>query len=208
MKFGPVAVADAEGAILAHSVRHAGGVLKKGTVLTAADVAALTEANVATVVAARLEPSDVHEDEAAVRLARALAGNGVRVERPFTGRSNLYAERAGVLVVNRQRIHQLNRIDPAITIATLPEYAVVGSRANDRDGEDHPVRGGWGEPCRRRGVCRRRDPRRAVPAAQGRACRDIASLAQAVGDGQDPAAARGAAGAGRRAPGPRDQGRA
>ena len=125
VKFGPVAVADAEGAILAHSVRHAGGVLKKGTVLIAADVAALTEANVATVVAARLEPSDVHEDEAAVRLARALAGNGVRVERPFTGRSNLYAERAGVLVVNRQRIHQLNRIDPAITIATLPEYAVA-----------------------------------------------------------------------------------
>ena len=50
MKFGPVAVAEAEGAILAHSVRHAGGVLKKGTVLGAADIAALGEAGVAEVV--------------------------------------------------------------------------------------------------------------------------------------------------------------
>ena len=125
MKFGPVAVAEAEGAILAHSVRHAGGVLRKGTVLAPADVAALGEAGVAEVVAARLGPSDVHEDEAAVRLAEALAGNSVHVERPFTGRSNLYAEQAGLLVLERQRIDKLNRIDPAITIATLPEFAVV-----------------------------------------------------------------------------------
>ena len=125
MKFGPVAVAEAEGAILAHSVRHAGGVLRKGTVLAPADVAALGEAGVAEVVAARLGPSDVHEDDAAVRLAEALAGNGVHVERPFTGRSNLYAEQAGLLVLDRQRIDKLNRIDPAITIATLPEFAVV-----------------------------------------------------------------------------------
>jgi molybdenum cofactor cytidylyltransferase len=125
VKFGPVSVANASGAILAHSVRHAGGVLKKGTVLGDDDIAALGEAGVAEVIAARLEPADVHEDEAAVRLARALAGGGVHVEPPFTGRSNLYAEAAGVLVVDRRKIECLNRIDPAITIATLAEFATV-----------------------------------------------------------------------------------
>jgi molybdenum cofactor cytidylyltransferase len=35
MSFGPVPVAEAEGAILAHSVRVSDGVLKKGHVLTA-----------------------------------------------------------------------------------------------------------------------------------------------------------------------------
>jgi molybdenum cofactor cytidylyltransferase len=34
MRFGPVPVAEAEGAILAHSVRVSDGVLKKGHVLT------------------------------------------------------------------------------------------------------------------------------------------------------------------------------
>lgn len=125
MKFGPAAVADVEGAILAHSVRHAGGVLKKGTVLDAKAIAALAAAGIASVVVARLEPHDVHEDQAAFRLARSLAGESVHVERPFTGRSNLYAEAAGVLVVDRGKIDALNRIDPAITVATLPAYAVV-----------------------------------------------------------------------------------
>ena len=41
MKFGPVPVGDAVGAILAHSVKHAGGMFKKGRVLTADDIALL-----------------------------------------------------------------------------------------------------------------------------------------------------------------------
>ena len=65
MKFGPVAFAEAAGGILAHSLRHAGGILKKGTVLSAEDVAALRGAGVETVVVARLEPGDIHEGRAA-----------------------------------------------------------------------------------------------------------------------------------------------
>ena len=41
MNFGPVPVADAVGAILAHSVRLDGRRLRKGVVLTARDVSAL-----------------------------------------------------------------------------------------------------------------------------------------------------------------------
>jgi len=125
VKFGPLAVGEATGAILAHSVRHGGGVFKKGTVLTEDQVARLRAAGVEIVIAARLEPDDVHEDEAAHRLATVVAGDAVRVERPFTGRSNLYAEAAGVLVVDRDCIDRLNRIDPAITVATLPAFATV-----------------------------------------------------------------------------------
>ena len=78
-----------------------------------------------TVTVARLDNDDVHEDEAAFRLAQAMAGAGVSVEKPFTGRSNLHATAAGVLVVNRATVDRLNRIDPSITVATLPEFASV-----------------------------------------------------------------------------------
>ena len=125
MKFGSVPVGMAEGTILAHSVRHGGGVFKKGTLLGAPEIAALHAAGVGEVVAARLDPGDVHEDEAAGRLARSAAGVGIRVEPPFTGRSNLYAEAAGLLVIDRALVDRFNRIDPAITIATLQEFAVV-----------------------------------------------------------------------------------
>jgi len=125
MRFGPVPVARAAGAILAHAVRLPSGSLKKGHRLGADDVARLAEAGHGEVVAAILEPGDVHEDAAAGRLGAAVAGPGVHVEAPFTGRSNLHAEAAGVLVVDRARVDAFNALDPGVTVATLPEYAAV-----------------------------------------------------------------------------------
>ena len=125
MKFGTIPVGEAAGSILAHSVRKKTGIVKKGTVLDRGHVAELAEAGVADVVVARLETGDVHEDDAAERLAHAVAGEGVRIEPAFTGRSNLYANSTGLLVVDRAGIDRLNGVDPAITIATLPEYAPV-----------------------------------------------------------------------------------
>ncbi len=125
MKFGPVALSEAAGAILAHSVRHPGGLLRKGSVLGAGDIALLKQAGISEVVVARPDPDDVHEDAAAERLARGLAGEAVRVERPFTGRANLHAAAAGLLVIDRVGVDRMNRVDPAITVATLPEFAVV-----------------------------------------------------------------------------------
>jgi molybdenum cofactor cytidylyltransferase len=125
VKFGPVPVGEAAGAILAHSVRSAEGTIRKGTILDAGHLDRLRTAGVADVIVARLGPDDVHEDEAAGRLATALAGEGVSVEKPFTGRCNLHSLNAGVLVVERSLIDRLNRIDPSITVATLPEFAAV-----------------------------------------------------------------------------------
>lgn len=125
MIFGLVPVSDAEGTVLAHAVKHGGLVLKKGTVVTPEHVARLAAAGVETVMAARLEPGDVDENAAALRLARAVTGGHVRVEAPFTGRSNLYAEAAGVLTIDAGAIDALNMVDEAITVATLPAYRAV-----------------------------------------------------------------------------------
>ena len=125
MKFGPVPPRDAQGATAVHTIRQGSLVLKKGTLIGPAEVAALEAAGIKDVVVARLEPGDVSEDKAAAEIARAVSGKGVHVERAFTGRSNLFAETAGVLVVEREAIDQLNRIDEAITFATLPAFKPV-----------------------------------------------------------------------------------
>ena len=49
----------------------------------------------------------------------------MRVDRAFTGRCNLFAETAGVLVVDKEAIDRLNLVDEAITFATLPAYKPV-----------------------------------------------------------------------------------
>ena len=125
MKFGPVAAAEALGATAVHTIRQGALVLKKGTLIGPAEVAALEAAGIKEIVVARLEPGDVSEDEAAAEIAAAVAGQGVHVDRAFTGRANLFAGSAGVLVVDKDAIDRLNRIDEAITFATLPAFKPV-----------------------------------------------------------------------------------
>ena len=125
MKFGPVAPKDALGGTAVHTLRQGSLVLKKGTVIGDAEVAALESAGVSAIVVVRLEPGDVSEDAAAAEIARAVAGEGTRTDRAFTGRCNLFAEQAGVLVVDQEGIDRLNRVDEAITLATLHAYKPV-----------------------------------------------------------------------------------
>lgn len=125
MKFGPIPLDEAEGAIAAHSVRFQGAVVRKGTRLGPAEIAALRAAGVVQVVAARPEPGDLSEDEAAGRLAAVVAGPHVRVEAPFTGRANLFAAEAGVVTLDPAGIDAFNAVDEAITFATLPALKAV-----------------------------------------------------------------------------------
>jgi molybdenum cofactor cytidylyltransferase len=55
MRFGPVPLAEAEGAIAAHSVRLSSGVIRKGTRLTADLVARLAAGGIGEIIAARLD---------------------------------------------------------------------------------------------------------------------------------------------------------
>jgi molybdenum cofactor cytidylyltransferase len=125
VKFGPVPVAEAVGSLAAHTVRAGDVTVKKGSLVSAEDAGRLAQAGIERIVTVRLEPGDVGEDEAALRLAEAVAGDHVRVERPFTGRSNLHAGRDGILAIDRQAVDRINAIDEAITFATLSAYKPV-----------------------------------------------------------------------------------
>jgi molybdenum cofactor cytidylyltransferase len=125
MKFGPASPSDAIGGVTVHTLRQGALVLKKGTTIGAAEVEALTRAGVKEIVVVRLDDGDVSEDAAAASIAQAVAGEGVNVERAFTGRANLFAGRAGVLVVDRARVDRINGVDEAITLATLAAYKPV-----------------------------------------------------------------------------------
>jgi molybdenum cofactor cytidylyltransferase len=128
VRFGDTPIDEAMGAILAHSWRANGVNFAKGRVLSGDDVAKLKAAGVSTLVAARLDPDDVHEDEAAATLAKAWAGEGIEVTAPFTGRCNHFAREAGLAVIDHERIDALNELDESVTVATLPPFARVEPR--------------------------------------------------------------------------------
>lgn len=126
MKFGPVSVGESVGAILAHSTRLEGRIIKKGTVLNADHIAAIADAGIKQITVAVLEAGDVTEDEAAAAITEALTGTGVHAGRAFTGRCNLIANAHGVLVFDREDLDRLNLISESVTVATAPAYEVVG----------------------------------------------------------------------------------
>ena len=128
MNFGELPVAEAEGAILAHSVRHGNGVFKKGRVLSLADVSTLRSAGVERVFAARLAADDVPEDKAAAAVAQVIAGEATRAQAPFTGRANLHATDRGIAVIDTARVSALNRLHESLTLATVAPYAIVDRR--------------------------------------------------------------------------------
>jgi len=124
MKFGTFPIEEAAGALLAHTVRAA-RVLKKGHVLTLADVAMLKASGIDKVVAVRLEAEDVSEDAAAARIAAGLSGEHIRMSPARTGRCNLHAAEAGVVRIDRSAIDAANSVDETVTIATVPDLTAV-----------------------------------------------------------------------------------
>ncbi|HCH55638.1 MAG TPA: 4-diphosphocytidyl-2C-methyl-D-erythritol kinase, partial [Rhodospirillaceae bacterium] len=125
MKFGDVALKDAENTILAHSMRLADGLLPKGRVLDKDDIAQLAVAGISSVVAARLEDGDLNENEAALTIAKALQNKNLVASGGNTGRANLRAETAGVALIDAETVHRLNAVDEAVTVSTLRPYDTV-----------------------------------------------------------------------------------
>lgn len=123
MKFGEVRTEDAAGAILAHSLKAGKTTYKKGHTLTPSDIAAI-KAFEHTLVVARLEDTDVSENDAARELADALSGSNIKIAKAFTGRANLIAGTNGVIKIDAN-VMALNAVDEAITLATLPNFARV-----------------------------------------------------------------------------------
>lgn len=126
MRFGPVPLSEAQGAILAHSVALPDGRLRKGCILGRDDIARLQALGLTEVIAARLDPTDLHEDAAALAIAQALVPDpqsaGLELRPVGTGRVNIHARMAGIVDVDATKTDALNAVDPMLTLATVPRW--------------------------------------------------------------------------------------
>ena len=127
MKFADVPVRDAVGGILAHSVTIEGLSVRKGRRLDEALAGELVAAGVTSLFVAMPDADDVLEDEAATRVALALAGSQLLVKPASRGRVDIVAREAGLVTVDTLALQAVNSVDEAVTIATLPEFEPVGA---------------------------------------------------------------------------------
>ncbi|MGX5828829.1 NTP transferase domain-containing protein [Mesorhizobium sp. 43Arga] len=125
MKFGPIPIETAEGAVLAHATTAGEKRFRKAQRLSAEDISVLKRAGIVQVVAAVLSSDDLGEDAAAQRIAESMRFSGIEARPAATGRVNLHAKASGIFTVDAAMIDAINAVDPAITLATLAQHAPV-----------------------------------------------------------------------------------
>ena len=118
------------GGVLTRDLAVGGARWAKGRRLSREDLEALRDAPVPVadpVTVVILEAGDVHEDDAALALARSAAGAGVELRGPVQSRVDLVAVEDGVLHVRVAELERLNRIDP-LELFTAIDGSVVAAR--------------------------------------------------------------------------------
>lgn len=122
MKILPVE--DAVGMILAHDMteivpgKSSGAAFKKGHVIKKEDIPRLLNMGKEHVYIMEFKAGDVHENEAAIRMAKAAAGQGIEFSEPAEGKVSLTSKHPGLLKVNFKALAEINSIDE-IMFATL-----------------------------------------------------------------------------------------
>ncbi len=125
-----VPVNEAVGLVLCHDItRIIPGeekcrAFRKGQLITPADVPRLQDLGKEHIYVWESVRDIVHEDEAALRLARHIAGPGLSWSEPNQGRVSLQAQHDGLLKVRTDQLSQINNLDDVI-VATLHNNRVV-----------------------------------------------------------------------------------
>jgi molybdenum cofactor synthesis domain-containing protein len=120
-----IPVEEAVGMALAHDIteivpgKHKGPAFRRGHVIRPEDIAKLLDVGKAHIYVMELERDELHEEDAARRLAQAAAGPNIRLTDPVEGRVNLVAEISGLLKVDTDLLYRFNDLGDLI-LATLP----------------------------------------------------------------------------------------
>jgi hypothetical protein len=120
----------AVGKVLCHDMTqivkgvYKGPRFKKGHVIRPEDVPVLLSMGKHQISLLELDPGELHEEEAGLRIAKAVAGSGLTLKGPSEGRFDLIAQEAGLLQVNASQLLKINRI-PEIAVVTLHDLTPV-----------------------------------------------------------------------------------
>ena len=119
-----IAVEESVGMILAHDMteiipgKSKGAAFKKGHVIKREDIPRLLNMGKENIFVMEYKNGEIHEDEAAIRIARAAAGQGIAFSKPSEGKANLLVNRRGLLKVNADALFEINSIEEII-LSTL-----------------------------------------------------------------------------------------
>jgi len=125
-----VRVEDAVGMVLCHDITQIipgklkGRAFKKGHIVTAEDIPRLLQVGKENLYVWEKQEGSLHEDEAAWRIAAAIAGTGVSLTEPTEGKINLVSSLRGLLKINVRGINKINTENQVI-VSSRHRYQIV-----------------------------------------------------------------------------------
>lgn len=120
-----IPVEEAVGLPLAHDIteivpgKHKGPAFRRGHIVRKEDISKLLDVGKRNLYVMDLEKDELHEEDAARRLAKAAAGTHLKLSDPSEGRINLIATIPGLLKVDAEQLYRFNSLGD-LMLATLP----------------------------------------------------------------------------------------
>ncbi|MEW9122288.1 MAG: molybdopterin-binding protein [Thermotaleaceae bacterium] len=111
-----IAVEQSVGMLIAHDMteiipgKSKGPAFKKGHIIKEEDIPRLLNMGKDHIGIFDFRESDVHENEAAIRMAKAASGQGIRFSEPSEGKVSLIAKHSGLLKVNYKALNKINSL--------------------------------------------------------------------------------------------------
>lgn len=127
-----IPVQEAVGSVLCHDITrivpggYKGPAFRKGHIVTQADIPELLRVGKEHLYVLVQQPGMVHEEEAAIRMARAASGGNLRLSEPSEGKVTFYAACQGLLRVNAGNLECINSLGE-IAFATMHSLQEVSA---------------------------------------------------------------------------------
>ena len=124
MALKKVRIQEAVGMVLGHDMtkiipcEYKGPAFKKGHIIREEDIPHLLNIGKEHIYLLELNENQIHENEAAQRLANAVGGTNTCYEEPSEGKVQIVAAQDGLLKVNREGLTKINSVD-YIVVSTL-----------------------------------------------------------------------------------------
>jgi molybdenum cofactor synthesis domain-containing protein len=111
------------GMVLGHDVtkvlpgKFKGPAFRRGHIIREEDIPELLSIGKEHIYVMELGKGEVHEEEAAVRIANAIGGENIRFSQPKEGRVNLFAEVHGLLKINVSLLKKINTLGEILVVS-------------------------------------------------------------------------------------------
>lgn len=158
-----IPVQEAVGRVLFHDITRiapgefSGRAYKKGHIIVPDDIDKLLRLGKDNIYVLDLQEGFVHENEAAIRIAKAAIGHGIQMMPPVEGKVRLMTTRPGLLRVNAKAVHRINGVDD-IVFATAHTNRQVTAMKLVGGTRIIPLFTGEKHICEVERICRRYDP--------------------------------------------------